>query len=205
MSIRRGSRIDSDVPHNEQVADAAQVRSRSRLRLACAVLALLGLNVGAYLAMGTAQAQQFIRAWESSAYVGSFMLALITNATVAVPIPYNPIVFQLMQSSQFPWIIAITTAAGATLGETLGYLAGRAGSGIFTGTRFGRWVADQVAHPVRAWIVLFAVSAPPFPAFDIAGLAAGSVGVRAWIFYSAVFTGRLLRFLLFAAWATWIW
>jgi membrane protein YqaA with SNARE-associated domain len=196
-AVDTGDAFDADV--------AARIRSRSRLRLVLALIGLIALNVLAYLAMGTAQAQALIRAWEGSAYLGSFLLALVTNATVAVPIPYNPIVFQLMQASDFPWIIAITTAAGATLGETLGYLAGRAGSGMFTGTRFGRWVAGQVAHPVRAWLVLFAVSAPPFPAFDIAGLAAGSVGVRAWIFYSSVFTGRLLRFLLFAAAAAWVW
>lgn len=179
-------------------------RKRSWVRLGAALLALLALNVLAYWVIGLPAVQEFFQGLEGSVFIGSFLLAFFTNFTVAVPIPYNPIILQMMETTSMPWLVAITTAAGATLGETSGYLAGRAGKGTFEGTKFANWMAKQLAHPVRAFVVLFLVSAPPFPAFDVAGVVSGALGVPVKIFYPAVFLGRLTRFLLFAAFTTWI-
>lgn len=179
-------------------------RRRSWLKLSLGLLALLALNIAAFWSFGLPSVQDFLRNLEGSVFFGSFVLAFITNFTVAVPIPYNPIIFQMMQATAMPWLVAITTAAGATLGETSGFLAGRAGRGSFQGTRFAEWTARQLQHPKRAFWLLFLVSAPPFPAFDVAGLVAGAVGVSARVFYPAVFLGRLARFMLFAAAATWM-
>jgi len=179
-------------------------RTRSWVRLGAALLALLALNVLAYWVIGLPAVQEFFQGLEGSVFIGSFLLAFFTNFTVAVPIPYNPIVLQMMETTSMPWLVAITTAAGATLGETSGYLAGRAGKGTFEGTKFANWMAKQLAHPVRAFVVLFLVSAPPFPAFDVAGVVSGALGVPVKIFYPAVFLGRLTRFLLFAAFTIWV-
>lgn len=193
--------MTSPDPAQPTVPRRTRMRAWTRLGV---VLALLGaLNVGAYLLMGTAAAQAAIADLEGSVFVGSFILAFVTNFTVAVPIPYNPIVLQMMQATDYPWLVAFTTALGATLGETSGYLAGRAGRGSFAGTRFSTWIARQLQHPRRAFWVLLGVSAPPFPAFDVAGLISGAIGVPARIFYPAVFSGRLLRFLVFAGFVTW--
>lgn len=183
---------------------AVAERRRARLRLAAGLAGLVGLNVLAYWAMGLPAVQDFLTGLQGSVYVGSFLLALLTNATVAIPIPYNPIVVQMMETTSQPWLVALTTAAGATIGETTGYLAGRAGRGTFAGTRFASWMARQLDHPGRAFAVLFAVSAPPFPAFDVAGVVSGALGVPAGVFYPAVFLGRLVRFLLFAAFTFWV-
>ena len=179
-------------------------RKRSWVRLGAALLALLALNVLAFWVIGLPAVQEFFQGLEGSVYIGSFLLAFFTNFTVAVPIPYNPIILQMMETTSMPWLVAITTAAGATLGETSGYLAGRAGKGTFEGTKFANWMAKQLAHSVRAFVVLFLISAPPFPAFDVAGVVSGAVGVPVKIFYPAFFLGRLTRFLLFAAFTTWI-
>lgn len=179
-------------------------RKRSWLRLGLALVALLALNIAAYWVIGLPTVQEFFRNLEGSVFLGSFMLAFFTNFTVAVPIPYNPIILQMMETTSMPWLVAITTAAGATLGETSGFLAGRAGKGTFEGTKFANWMAKQLAHPVRAFVVLFLVSAPPFPAFDVAGVVSGALGVPVKVFYPAVFLGRLTRFLLFAAFTTWV-
>ncbi|MBM3670466.1 MAG: DedA family protein [Actinobacteria bacterium] len=179
-------------------------RKRSWVRLGAALLALLALNVLAFWVIGLPAVQEFFQGLEGSVYIGSFLLAFFTNFTVAVPIPYNPIILQMMETTSMPWLVAITTAAGATLGETSGFLAGRAGKGTFEGTKFANWMTKQLSHPVRAFVVLFLISAPPFPAFDVAGVVSGAVGVPAKVFYPAVFLGRLTRFLLFAAFTTWI-
>lgn len=184
--------------------DSRAVRRRGLLRWGLALLVLVALNIGVYLLLGTDRAQEILRSLESMTVVGAFILAFVTNLTVALPVPYNPIVLQMMEVSDVPWLIAIVVALGASLGEISGYLAGRAGKGSFTGTRFGEWVARQLRHPQRAFWVIVAVSAPPFPAFDVAGMAAGALGVRWWLFFSAAFCGRLLRFGLFAAFAVFV-
>lgn len=154
--------------------------------------------------MGSAAAQSVVSRLEGSVFIGSFALAFVSNFTVAIPIPYNPIILQMMQATDHPWLVALTTAVGATLGETAGFFAGRAGRGSFAGTRFAAWVSRQLEHPRRAFWVLCAVSAPPFPAFDVAGVMAGAAGVPARLFYPAVFIGRLARFLAFAGFVTWV-
>ena len=179
-------------------------RKRSWLRLGAALVALLALNIFTYWLIGLPVVQEFFANLQGSVFIGSFLLAFFTNFTVAIPIPYNPIILQMMETTSMPWLVAITTAAGATLGETSGFLAGRAGKGTFEGTKFAEWMSRQLAHPVRAFIVLFLISAPPFPAFDVAGVVSGAVGVPAKVFYPAVFLGRLTRFLLFAAFTTWV-
>lgn len=192
------------VDPGESAVSASLIRHRSWLRWGAALLALAALNVVVYLLLGTGPAQELIGSLQGMEVVGAFLLALLTNLTVALPVPYNPIVLQMMEASDVPWLIAVVVALGASLGEITGYLAGRAGRGSFTGTRFGDWIARQLRHPMRAFWVIIAVSAPPFPAFDVAGMAAGALGVRWWLFFSAAFLGRLLRFALFAAFAVWV-
>lgn len=183
---------------------ARESRRRSWLRWGLGILALVAFNVLVYLLLGTPFAQDAIARLQGLEVLGAFVLALLTNLTVALPVPYNPIVLQMMEASDVPWLIALVVALGASLGEVSGYLAGRAGKGSFTGTRFGDWVGRQLQQPMRAYWVIVAVSAPPFPAFDIAGMAAGALGVRWWLFFGAAFTGRLLRFMLFAAFTVWV-
>ena len=183
---------------------AARLRHRSWIRLAAAVVALAVLNVAAYWAMGTEPVRHAIAALQSAVYLGAFGLAFLSNLTVLIPIPYNAIVLQMMAQAPMPWLVAVCAAAGSVLGETSGFLAGRAGKGSVEGTRFGRWIGRQLTHPARAFITLVLVAAPPNPAFDVAGLAAGTLGVSWRIFYSAVFVGRLIRFMAFVAFAAWL-
>jgi membrane protein YqaA with SNARE-associated domain len=179
-------------------------RRRSWVRLALALVVLALFNVATYLLLGTPWAQSALARLSGAELPGAFALAFLTNLTVAVPVPYNPIILQMMEASDIPWLIAIATALGASLGEISGFLAGRAGAGSLEGTRAGAWFSRQLVHPLRAFWVIVAVSAPPFPAFDLAGIIAGAVGVRWWLFFSAAFVGRLLRFLLFAAFTVWV-
>jgi membrane protein YqaA with SNARE-associated domain len=77
------------------------------------------------------------------------------------------------------------------------FFVGRSGRGAVQDTRFYRWVHMQMRHPWRAFAVLFGLSAPPNPAFDVAGLAAGALGLPYWLFFTAVLLGRMVRIALF--------
>jgi membrane protein YqaA with SNARE-associated domain len=138
------------------------------------------------------------RVFGAYAYLGVFLITLIANATTIVPVPYIPIVSCIAgQSDNLPLVIA-AGALGSALGESVAFFIGRSGRAIAEETRFYGWVQRQMRHPWRAFAVLFVLASPPNPAFDIAGLAAGALGVPYWLFFTAVFLGRTIRIWLIA-------
>ncbi len=129
-------------------------------------------------------------------YVGTFIVAAIANATVIVPVPYFPLIARMGQVFD-PMGIILVAAAGSTIGESVAFFVGRAGQATVVDTRLYRWMRRQFHHPWRAALVLFLLAAPPNPAFDVAGLLAGTLGLPLRVFLLAVFLGRILRMALF--------
>jgi membrane protein YqaA with SNARE-associated domain len=138
------------------------------------------------------------RIFGAYAYLGVFIVTLIANATTIVPVPYITIVACIAGQSDSLVLVALAGALGSALGESVAFFIGRSGRAIAEETRFYTWVSRQMQHPWRAFVVLFALAAPINPAFDIAGLAAGALGVPYWMFFAAVFLGRMIRFGLLA-------
>jgi membrane protein YqaA with SNARE-associated domain len=125
-------------------------------------------------------------------YLGVFGVTFVANATVVVPVPYFGLVARLAQELDFAAVV-LAGALGSVLGESVAFFVGRSGRGAVEDTRFYRWVQVQMRHPWRAFLLLFILSAPPNPAFDVAGLAAGALGLPYWLFFTAVFLGRIIR------------
>ena len=177
-------------------------RRRGRARAAAAVLAVVALNVATFLALGTPTAQRLLASVEDWAYAGSFVLSLLTNATLAVPVPYNPVLIQLMAAVEHPMLVAVLAAAGSALGESTGWWVGSQGRAVLptqgrTGALVGR-LQRLSAHRQPAFWGLVVFSAVPNPVFDVAGLVAGAARVPYLLFLVATFLGRLVRFSLFA-------
>lgn len=129
-------------------------------------------------------------------YAGAFMVAAIANATVIVPVPYFPLIARMGQVFD-PVGIILAAAAGSAVGEAVAFFVGRAGQATVFDTRLYRWMQRQFHHPWRAALVLFLLAALPNPAFDVAGLLAGALGLPLRVFLLAVFLGRILRMALF--------
>ncbi len=138
------------------------------------------------------------RIFGAYAYLGVFIVTLIANATTIVPVPYITVVACIAGQSNNLVLVALAGALGSALGESVAFFVGRSGRVIAEETRFYGWVKRQMRHPWRAFAVLFGLAAPINPVFDIAGLAAGALGVPYWLFFTAVFLGRLIRFWLIA-------
>jgi len=181
------SEAESRVTRNQEIVITPQKRSWIRPMLVAAIA--VALNIIAYLIIPPDLAYRL----GSLGYIGVFLITLISNATIVVPIPYFGLVAALSPGLSMVGV-GIAGALGSVIGESVGFFVGRSGRGVVEQTRFYRWVQRQLEHPWRAFVVLFALSAPPNPAFDVAGLTAGAMGLPYWIFLSAVFLARLVRF-----------
>jgi membrane protein YqaA with SNARE-associated domain len=171
-----------------------RTKPRGKLLQALGVLILaLALNVLVLLLPS-----HWFDGWGKLGYLGVFVVTLLANASVFIPVPYPGIVAKLATHLNVGGV-AVLGAAGSSIGEATAFLVGRAGKGVVEETRFFHWLRHQLRTPLRAFVVLFVLSAPPNPFFDIAGLTAGSLGVPFPIFLLATFSGRIVRMLILAS------
>jgi membrane protein YqaA with SNARE-associated domain len=163
-----------------------------RVPILIGLIALI-LNVAVYLLLP----DRFVARLGMFGYLGAFVVAAIANATVLIPVPYYPVIARLAQVLNV-WGVIIAAAAGSTIGESVAFFVGRTGKGVVEQTKISDWIQRQIRHPWRAALVLFGLSAPPNPAFDIGGLLAGAFGIPLWLFLVSVFFGRIIRMSLVA-------
>ncbi len=158
------------------------------VRPAIIAIIAVALNVAAYYLIP----DDFVQRLGAFGYLGVFLVTLVANATVVIPVPYYGLVARLAGELNLVGVI-VAGALGSVIGESVAFFVGRSGREAVNDTRFYRWVQAQLQQPWRAFLVLFLLSAPPNPAFDVAGLTAGAMGLPFWLFASSVFLGRLIR------------
>ncbi|HEY3231913.1 MAG TPA: VTT domain-containing protein [Roseiflexaceae bacterium] len=180
------------------IASSTMARRRRTLRPALIGLVALLFNVALFLWLSTDTARAWLATFGSYTYLGVFLITAIANATVIIPVPYPALIASVAARSDNLALVILAGALGSALGESVAFFVGRSGRGVVEDTRFYRWVQHQMRHPLRAFAVLFGLSAPPNPAFDVAGLAAGALGLPYWMFFLAVFLGRIIRIWLIA-------
>ena len=166
---------------------AAPRHRRHLIFAAAGVVFLVVLNIAVYFAPID------YGAFTSFAYLGAFVVCFLANALVAIPIPYIPIVAHIGATAQNPALVIALGAFGSVLGESVAFLAGRAEQGLVSEHLVYRRLHRVAERPILAGVLLFAFAAPLNPIFDVAGLAAGAVGVPFRVFFIAVFAARLLR------------
>lgn len=163
----------------------------SPIRPLCLLLSVassLAITVGVFLYGNQ------LRAWGGYGYMGIFLLSLIGNATVVLPMP--AFLTALAGGGVLnPAAVGIVAAAGATLGELGGYLMGMGGKGV---------VGSKAAERVDGWMrrygltTLFVLAAVPNPLFDVAGIAAGASRMPLHHFLPVTWAGKCVKFLAVA-------
>jgi membrane protein YqaA with SNARE-associated domain len=188
--------IDDSPAQIASPAADSPARRANYWRIAFIIVVALGLNLLVLM---------IPRAWIDSlrgygllGYVVAFGITAMANASVIVPVPYPALIAQLASVLGNPIGVALAGAAGSTLGESTAFLVGRAGRGVVEDTRFYRLLKAHLRTPRRAWLIIFVLSAPPNPFFDVAGITAGSLGLPYWLFVTATFAGRIIKLLFFA-------
>jgi membrane protein YqaA with SNARE-associated domain len=166
----------------------SEARHRRHIVFAVAGIALLlAFNIAVYFAPID------YGAFTSFAYLGAFIVTLLANALINIPIPYVPIVAHIGATAQYPWLVVGLGALGSVLGESVAFVAGRAELGLVSEHPIYRRLHRVAQRPILAGAAIFAFAVPPNPVFDVAGLAAGAVGVPYRVFFLAVFAARLIR------------
>ncbi len=154
-----------------------------------AFMLVVGLTVFIYLIRD--RAEQLA----AYGYPGIFILSILANATIILPAPGLAVVF-VMGGVFSPWGVGLTAAAGATLGELSGYLAGFGGQAIVENrplyNRFEGWMKRY--GPPTVAVLAFV----PSPFFDLAGISAGALRMPIPVFLAWCFVGKLGKMLLFA-------
>ncbi len=154
------------------------------------VLALIALNIAVYLAPID------YRALTAFAYAGAFVVCFVANAVVAIPIPYIPIIAHIGATAESPALVIALGALGSVLGESVAFVIGRAEQGLVSEHPLYKRIHRLAERKWLAGIVLFGLAVPLNPLFDVAGLAAGAMGMRYRVFFIAVFAARLVRLAL---------
>jgi len=128
-------------------------------------------------------------------YPGIFLIALLSNATVLMPVPGVAIVFA-MGSVFHPLGVALAAGTGGVLGELSGYLAGFSGRAVIE--------RMDIYGKILPWVrkyggpAIFVLAAIPNPFFDLVGIAAGALKMPLHQFLLWCWPGQIIKMLLFA-------
>lgn len=156
-----------------------------------ALLVALGLSVLVYV-----YREQLVR-YASYGYVGLFVVSVVGNATVLLPMPSLVASF-LAGGVLNPLLVGMVSGAGMAIGELSGYLAGYGGGAIIEARDRARY--DRLEGWMRRYgsLTIFVLSAIPNPLFDLAGVAAGALHFPVWRFLLVCFLGKTLKGLVLA-------
>ena len=128
-------------------------------------------------------------------YPGLFILSILSNATVIVPVP-GVILTSAMGILLNPLYVAIVAGAVASLGELSGYLAGFSGQGVIENASWYEKVEKWMKS--YGYLTIAFLAFIPNPAFDMAGISAGAMKMPVWKFLIMCFIGKALKMLFFA-------
>lgn len=149
---------------------------------------------GEWAAQFVQWSNEVVGAW---GYLGIFVVSLIGNASIILPVPSFIIVFTFGAILN-PWLVALSGAAGATIGELTGYMIGRGGREAIE-LKYKKWIVK-----VEKWIdkhgiffIILLFSATPLPS-DVAGALAGMAEYDVRKFLLATFIGRMISYTVLA-------
>jgi membrane protein YqaA with SNARE-associated domain len=137
-----------------------------------------------------------IKELETYRYLGAFLISVIFNATLILPVGNMVILMTLGANMPSPVLVGLVGGTGAAIGEIVGYIAGRSGRGLVAKSQ----IYSRVEGWVRRWgsITILVFSIVPF-VFDLVGIAAGALRFPFWKFFFFCWLGRVILY-IFMVW-----
>ena len=133
-------------------------------------------------------------------YLGAFVISVIFNATLILPVGNMLILCALGATMPLPVVVGLVGGTGAAIGEIIGYIAGRSGRGLVARSQ----IYNRVEGWVQRWgaMPIFVFSLVPF-VFDLVGIAAGALRFPFWKFFFFCWLGRTILYVVFVSLAAW--
>ncbi|MBU0531872.1 VTT domain-containing protein [Candidatus Micrarchaeota archaeon] len=139
---------------------------------------------------------QDIEALATYGYLGVFVIALLSTATIIFPSPgWAAVIAMSLYLDPIP--LGIVAGIGAAIGELTGYIAGGGARDILNDKIKESKKIEKFVEKYDT-IAIFVLSFIPNPLFDIAGMIAGGLKIPWWKFLIACAFGRILRYTLIA-------
>jgi uncharacterized membrane protein YdjX (TVP38/TMEM64 family) len=142
-----------------------------------------------------------IQELQAFGYPGIFLVSILANATILVPVP--GVVFTSAMGAVFnPFWVSIAAGGGAALGELSGYMAGFSGQAVVENAE--RY--DRVVGWMRKYgdITILVLAFIPNPLFDLAGMLAGVLKMPVWKFLFYCVIGKVIKMMMFAYAGDWL-
>lgn len=152
---------------------------------------LLIVGISAFLYWKRDSIQQL----EKYGYFGIFLISLLINLTLVMPLPTG-ILTSALGAIYNPFLVGLAAGSGAALGEISGYLAGISGREVLLRRKDGPKIEQQLRKYGGPGIMLLAFI--PNPAFDLVGIAAGALKIPFLRFLFWCWLGKVLKMLAFA-------
>ncbi|WP_322806989.1 VTT domain-containing protein [Thermanaerothrix sp.] len=162
---------------------------RTRLLRFLALAFALGLTLVLYLNRDKVQHLQ------GYGYAGIFLVSLLTNATLILPVP-GVLITSAMGAVFNPFWVAVAAGSGAALGELSGYLVGFSGQGLIERTQWHERIEPYIRR--YGGLAILVLAFVPNPAFDVAGIIAGALKMPLRVFLFWCWLGKVLKMLIFA-------
>ncbi|HTP09451.1 MAG TPA: VTT domain-containing protein [Anaerolineae bacterium] len=161
------------------------------------LLLLLAIGLSLAIVWFTYHFQHELRHLGNYGYLGLFVISIIGNATLIIPAP----VFVMACAAGMiygPIGVGIVAGIGSAIGELTGYMAGAGGKALIPHGQ----VYEQLHQFMRrhGMLAIFLLAAIPNPIFDVGGIIAGALQMKAWKFLVAAAIGKSIR-LGVTAWA----
>ncbi|MHC1784015.1 MAG: VTT domain-containing protein [Anaerolineaceae bacterium] len=128
-------------------------------------------------------------------YPGIFVISILANATIIIPLP-GVAITSAMGAVFNPFWVAVAAGLGAGIGETSGYLAGMSSRETIQKSERMRRITGWMEKYGGLTILVLAFI--PNPAFDLAGIAAGALKIPFYQFLTWTCVGKILKMLMFA-------
>ncbi len=133
-----------------------------------------------------------IAEFENYGYLGAFLICMVSNATVILPVP-GILVFLPIVTAFNPVLLGLVGATGGIIGEITGYMAGYSGGGMIQDSRMYARMEGWMRR-WGAWAV-FVFAAVPLLPLDIAGMVAGAMRFPLWKFLLVGWVGKSLKYI----------
>jgi membrane protein YqaA with SNARE-associated domain len=162
------------------------------MRVVASVLAIVAITV---ISFWLALNPEWVMGFGTWGYVGAFLISLVASATIILPAPGIAVVIA-MGTALDPVLLGIVAGLGSAVGEMSGYIAGSSGRVLIPSRQRAQFEQLHRLTDRYGALLLFALSAIPFPLFDFAGIIAGMLKIRILTFLATVAAGKSIKYII---------